>query len=91
MVNFAHNVVTLVAGTYQDSAKPLIRKPCFAAELGGKGGWEACFFMRGEMSLCPFSLAFDNRDVSVNRQIGETLHDAAGLRPFDLDPIDLAS
>jgi hypothetical protein len=34
MFNFAHNIVNLVAWAYQDSAKPLIRKPCFAAELG---------------------------------------------------------
>src|SRR5207237_9568151 len=39
----------------------------------------------------PFSLALDDRYVSVDRQISKPFHRAAGKRPFHLYPIELLS
>src|SRR5487761_1539281 len=45
--------------------------------------------------LCSFLLedgfAFGDRDIAVNRQVFESLHEAARLRPLYFDPIDFGS
>src|SRR5690242_3627098 len=41
--------------------------------------------------LFPLPLAFHNRDVAIHRHTRETLNGAAGLRPFDFQPVDLGS
>src|SRR3954468_24871014 len=33
--------------------------------------------------------AFDDRDVAIDRQVGESFDAPAGLRPLDLDPVHL--
>jgi hypothetical protein len=40
-------------------------------------------------ALLPLGLAFDNGDVTVNRDFGKSLHCGAGLWPFHLQPVDL--
>lgn len=42
-------------------------------------------------TLFPLSRPFDNRDVTVDRQINNALDLAARLRPLDLDPVELRS
>ena len=38
--------------------------------------------------LLPMRLTFDNCDVAIEGEIGEALHEAAGLRPFDFEPVE---
>jgi hypothetical protein len=45
--------------------------------------------LNGGCALLPFFLTFDNRNVAIDGEIGESLLRAARLRPFYFQPIDL--
>ena len=42
-------------------------------------------------SLLPFTLAFNDGDVAVDREIGKALDAAAGLGPFHLQPVQFGA
>ena len=72
-------------GFGSDSAKYL---NCF---IRGLGGALPKFAAAGSRNSTPFSFALDDCDVTVERQLRQSLDRSAGQRPLHFQPVDLRS